>query len=62
VTHTVVFGWTSEVKDAARRLEAFMEDFERITRKHRLSSIKLARHQKRMRREFDASVTELRRI
>jgi hypothetical protein len=57
----VIFLFTPEVKDAARRLEAVLEDFERVTSKQRLSDIKLHKHCIRMRRELEATVDRLRR-
>jgi hypothetical protein len=56
-----IFLWTTEAKDAARRLEAAMETFEKATEKQRLADIHLHRLVARMRHAFDESVHRLRR-
>jgi hypothetical protein len=58
----MIFGYTQEVKDACRRLEAVMEEFERTTSKHRLADIRLHKNCARMRHEFEVMVDRLRRM
>jgi hypothetical protein len=58
----MIFFYTPEVKDIARRLEAVMEDFERVTSKQRLADVKVQKHTRRMRQEMEAVVDRLRRM
>ncbi len=58
----MIFGWTQEVKDASRRLEAVLEEFERITYKQRMVDIKLHKHCCRMRHELEFAIDRLRRL